>query len=265
MRDIIFAEDDVPYSSLILRDKCIQSYRYFGVQRDSIRNLVFERCNLMRIFIDTEEQITDCRLIYSNMYDSKFNSMMFVNCKFENSTFDAVDFTNCVFQDCIFENCVFSRCNFQDSKLYDELFIECRFDTYNSYIKPMCPEKGSYIAYKKAYIDRKEEGENLRDWSYCYPFSFQYIPVIVELKITEDAKRSSATSNKCRASKCEVLSIKDCYKDIYFEKAHSTFDSDFIYEVGKTIEVENFDENRWNECSTGIHHFLNREDAVNYY
>ena len=47
-----------------------------------------------------------------------------------------------------------------------------------------CPEKGSFIGFKKV-------SDNL----------------IVELEITEDALRSSATGRKCRCSKAKVLSI----------------------------------------------------------
>lgn len=28
--------------------------------------------------------------------------------------------------------------------------------------------------------------------------------------------------------------------------------------------VDNFDENRWNECAAGIHFFITREEAVRY-
>ena len=87
---------------------------------------------------------------------------------------------------------------------------------------------------------------------------------IVELMIPADAKRSSATSRKCRASKATVISITDIDGNPCGDSVKSNFDSKFIYTVGATIEIPNFDENRWNECSTGIHHFITREEAVKY-
>ena len=39
---------------------------------------------------------------------------------------------------------------------------------------------------------------------------------------------------------------------------------DFIYKVGEVVYVDNFDNDRWNECSNGIHFFLNKENAINY-
>ena len=98
-----------------------------------------------------------------------------------------------------------------------------------------CPEEGSYIAWKKC---RNE--------------------VLVKLLIPEDALRSSATSRKCRASKATVLEI------IGAEYAVSEYDSTFTYKVGETIEVPDFNTNRWEECSTGIHHFITRAEAESY-
>lgn len=31
-----------------------------------------------------------------------------------------------------------------------------------------------------------------------------------------------------------------------------------------TVEVKNFDKNRWNECSTGIHCFITKREAELY-
>ena len=104
-----------------------------------------------------------------------------------------------------------------------------------------CPEKGSYVGYKKCLDNR-----------------------IVELLITEDAKRSSATSRKCRASKAKVLSITNIQATENYEVAVSHFDLGFIYRVGDIVEVDDFDNDRWDACSTGIHHFLTREEAVKY-
>lgn len=44
----------------------------------------------------------------------------------------------------------------------------------------------------------------------------------------------------------------------------SDYDKNFVYIVGETVEVPNFDVNRWNECAPGIHHFITREEAVKY-
>ena len=103
-----------------------------------------------------------------------------------------------------------------------------------------CPEEGSFIAYKKAG-------------------SF-----IVKLLVTEDAKRSSATTLKCRCSKAKVLAIESIDKTETRESIQSDYDQTFIYKVGETVEVKDFDDNRFNECAAGIHFFINRIQAEQY-
>ena len=105
-----------------------------------------------------------------------------------------------------------------------------------------CPEKGSFIAFKKVKDD-----------------------YIVELLIPEDARRCSATSEKCRCDKAKVLSITklDGTSD-GVDTVYSIHDDAFAYKIGEIVEVKDFDDNRWNECSTGIHFFLTRQEAVKY-
>ena len=88
---------------------------------------------------------------------------------------------------------------------------------------------------------------------------------IVELEIPEDAKRLSATTRKCRCDKAKVLRILNTDKTIAdITEVKSNYDNSFIYKVGEVVSVDNFDEDRWNECSTGIHFFINFQEAVSY-
>ena len=82
--------------------------------------------------------------------------------------------------------------------------------------------------------------------------------VIVKLQITEDALRSSATSRKCRCSKAIVLDV------IGAEVGVSSHDIEFVYRKGETVEVKDFDTDRWRECSTGIHFFLTETEAESW-
>ena len=104
-----------------------------------------------------------------------------------------------------------------------------------------CPEKGSFTAFKKAN------------------------GYIVELVIPEDALRSSSSSRKCRCSKAVVTSITNLDgTDTNVAVVPSGYDESFLYKVGETVSVDNFDENRWNECAPGIHFFITRQEAVDY-
>ena len=103
-----------------------------------------------------------------------------------------------------------------------------------------CPEEGSFVAYKRA-------GK-----------------YIVKLLVLDDAKRSSATSSKCRCSAAKVLDIENIKTGLKVVEVPSNYDSKFIYRVGETVKVDNFDDDRWNECAPGIHFFMNRENAIQY-
>lgn len=118
------------------------------------------------------------------------------------------------------------------------------YNEYTCFFAMQCPEEGPYIGYKRALNEGKS--------------------VIIKILIPEDALRSSSTSRKCRASKAKVLDITSIDKKENFQKAVSLYDKSFVYKVGETVEVKNFDRDRWNECSTGIHHFITYGEAVNY-
>ena len=111
----------------------------------------------------------------------------------------------------------------------------------------VCPEEGSFIGFKKAHATVPDSRE-----------------AIVKLLITEDAKRSSATTRKCRCDKAKVISITSLDGKENFTTAYSCYDRFFQYTVGQTVIVDDFDEYRWNECSTGVHFFITREEAIDY-
>ena len=111
----------------------------------------------------------------------------------------------------------------------------------------VCPEEGSFIGFKKARTTAPDFRE-----------------AIVKLLITEDAKRSSATTRKCRCDKAKVISITSLDGKENFTTAYSYYDRIFQYTVGQTVIIDDFDEDRWNECSTGVHFFITREEAIDY-
>lgn len=138
--------------------------------------------------------------------------------------------------------------NFRDANLFgvnfnkaNIIYAEINENTKIDY--PIaCPETGSFIGYKKTAYKK-----------------------IVKLQICEDAKRSSATTKKCRCSKALVLAIENMDgSDSGLQEIESDFDHCFVYRIGEIAEVPDFDDDRWNECAPGIHFFVDRQDAVEY-
>ena len=86
--------------------------------------------------------------------------------------------------------------------------------------------------------------------------------LIAKLLIPAKAKRSNATGRKCRAEFAKVLEIWDGKESV--KTGVSDWDGKTKYIVGKTVKSDSFDENRWEECSSGIHFFITRIEAEKY-
>lgn len=109
------------------------------------------------------------------------------------------------------------------------------------FIPKACPDSGSFIGWKKAH------------------------GLIVKLEITEDARRTSATGRKCRCDKAKVLEIQNTDGDkANVDEIASDYNSAFVYKVGEVVEEKEFNKNRWEECSAGIHFYINRQEAVDH-
>ena len=136
-----------------------------------------------------------------------------------------------------------SRADLSGANLFGADYIE---KAKNLFYPIACPEIGAFVCGRKARV--KTSGHE------C----------IVKLEITEDAVRSSAAGRKCRCSKATVLEIQDLEGNVLEQAAVSDRDCNFSYIPGTVVSVLDFDENRWNECSTGIHFYITREEAVRH-
>ena len=109
------------------------------------------------------------------------------------------------------------------------------------FIPLACPSEGAFIGWKKV------RGK------------------LVKLQIPANAKRCSATSQKCRCDKARVLAITDYDETNPISEIENTDYSPHVtYKVGEMVIPDSFDEDRWNECSHGIHFFINKQDAIDY-
>ena len=108
------------------------------------------------------------------------------------------------------------------------------------FIPLACPSDGEFIGWKK--VSKK----------------------LIKLLIPSDARRYSATSNKCRCDKAKVLEITDVDGSNPIASIINYSYAETQYVVGEMVFPDSFDENRWNECSNGIHFFINKQEAINY-
>jgi hypothetical protein len=87
---------------------------------------------------------------------------------------------------------------------------------------------------------------------------------IVKLLIPAAAKRSNATGRKCRAEFARDMAHYKFDGTETNDPLTSQHDNEFVYRVGETIRPDEWDDNRWDECSNGIHFFVTRAEAENY-
>jgi hypothetical protein len=85
---------------------------------------------------------------------------------------------------------------------------------------------------------------------------------IVKLELQTGSIVFSINNRKCRTNKAKVISIDgNNKKGLQIE---SDYDNNFIYEVGKIVEVPNFNLMYNVECASGIHFFWTKKEAKKY-
>ena len=109
------------------------------------------------------------------------------------------------------------------------------------YIPFACPSDGAFVGWKKIE---------------CY---------LIKLEIPEDARRCSAATRRCRCDKAKVLEITHLSTNEPIEGVvNQAYNHETTYKVGEMVYPDKFDDDRWNECSNGIHFFINKQDAIDY-
>ena len=118
---------------------------------------------------------------------------------------------------------------------------DLRYANNIPFVPMACPNTGEFVAWKKA--SRR----------------------IIKLLVPNEAKRLSATGRNCRCDRARVLAIENIDgTPTAITEVKSDYDSNFVYKIGEIVSVNNFCEDRWKECSEGIHFFINRQEAVDY-
>ncbi len=187
----------------------------------------------------------------SHFYSSDFNASEIIDSDFTESILSYADFSNAYIADSAFYHAWLLSANFEGAIInsgtsFCRAYIEKDKNISYPNLPIACPEEGSFIGFKV--------GLNSIDLS----------AVLIKLEIMEDAKRSSGTRRKCRADKVKVLDIIDINTEKHETEAISIARRNFKYKVGEVIQIDDFDENRWKECSTGIHFFITKDEALRY-
>lgn len=241
---------------------------------ERVEGIVFDHC----AFNKPIKNVEFYNVTFHDVNISKFSNCVFRTCKFDRCVFDCVQgFYDCNIEYSTFKLCKLYGAEFDGCTIYSTFFLcsnlqgalfkntngdkvafqSCEMDNCRSFNSNLVfpqhvPSEGSFIAWKKARICK------------CAENDYEDTDVIVKLRVVEDADRCSA-NHKCRASKVEVLQFEtlDGKKLPDDTDVSSVFNHTFKYHIG-IVESRAYNTNPQDECSNGIHFFLNRDDAVNY-
>lgn len=219
-------------------------------EREEGERLSFREMELWDMDL-TDMNLSNMEFLLCSFQNTILNGVSFENSSVENTLFDGcpmrgADFKNAFMRTASFRYCDMRECNIEGANLFGAVLefadlegIISNEDT--QWFRLRCPEEGAFLAYKKCVNDR-----------------------LVQLLVPADAKRTSATMPSCRCNKAKVLTIKSFDYTESFDEAWSLVDENFVYRVGQWVEVKDFNENRWQDSTTGIHFWLTREEAKAY-
>lgn len=196
-------------------------------------------CNIMMLVFLVKDTVTGLHGV--DLREAQFRSSRIYNTSFCETDLRGANFEGAIIIESSFYKANLHGANFKNAKIHS-CCLEKALNVPNGQIPLACPSDGAFIGWKKVNN------------------------ALVKLQIPADAKRSSATTQKCRCSKAKVLAITDLETD---ESLKTIRNNGYgygqtWYEVGKMVYPDAFDSNRWNECSNGIHFFIDKQDAINY-
>lgn len=235
--NLIYA--DLKYANLAYAD-----LRYADLRCADAENVDFMSADLKYA------KLSDANLKRANFKyaDSRFADFKYADLRYActiSTGFEGADFESAILRYANLKHADLEGVNLKyadisHSNLEGALMKDIEVNTHTTGYALACPEKGSFIGYKKA--------------GKC----------IVELLILDDSKRVSATSARCRTDKARVLKIRNIETNALVDEVCSDYDSNFVYKTGEIISVKDFDNDRWSTFTTGIHFFISKDEAMNY-
>ena len=211
----------------------------FEKENNSVKDTLLEAIKSGADLIGAD--LRGANLSGADLRGADFRSTDLRGADFRSTDFRSTDLRGADFRSADFRSANLSGADLSGADLRGADLSSADYNELTSFLLSQCPSEGSFVGWKKAH------------------------GLIIKLLITETAKRSSATSLKCRCSEAKVLEIQNIDGSLSdVKEAYSNYDLSFIYRSGEIVNVDNFNEDRWNECSTGIHFFINREMAVKY-
>ena len=196
------------------------------------------RANLSYVDL-SDANLSYVNLSYANLSDANLRGTNLRGAYLDDANHDNANLSDANLSDAYLRGAYLNNANLSDANLRG---ASLSYAKNIPYIPLQCPSDGAFVGWKKVN------------------------DVLIKLEIPADAQRSSATTNKCRCDKAKVLGFYDSLGVNELDMTELVNDryEECKYVKGEMVYPDFFDEDRWNECSHGIHFFVNKQDAINY-
>ena len=199
---------------------------------------------------------------YADLENADLENADLENANLENANLENANLENANLYNANLRSANLYNANLYNANLYNATLCDANLenaDLYNADLRSA--NLGSANLYN-ANLDKKElirkgkiQDKKVIVYKKCHN-------KIVTLQLQIGSIVFSINNKKCRTNKVKVIAIDDDKTEGL--TIESDRDNSFIYEVGKMVEVKNFDLMYNAECSTGIHFFWTKEEAESY-
>ncbi len=229
LKDNGITEADVDFNDADLSSIVLSGCKFHGL---TLHGINFQGCRLNEV---------------------SFRGASLHNCTFKHSFLNACTFRDASLDCCDMSSALIVRTDFIGARAEETSFSDAYIAKGNRFsasvmqspgLRQICPATGAFDAWKIVYVER--------------------IPHLIHLRVPENALRSSATSRRCRCSEAKVISIRNLCTHESVNSVTNISYCPCVYTVGKIATPDHFNENRWDECSHGIHVLLTEREAIAY-
>lgn len=245
LKDIAIAEDRMDF------------LRFFGGTLSEFSFTSVELDDIICVNMVINKSIFSGVVNYPSMMATKFSGTTientkitcgtFTNCYFSGCTFRNVELYYCSFYEGGFDNCTFSNVKFDGG---------CRMEFLDFYDNSI--DGDTVLPDVPLNIDADKDNIGWKcvlnpDTNYYY---------VCKLLIPADAKKTRGTGYNYRCSKAKVLEFLDADGNKLPDDTTMTsayyYRSPITYKVGEWIYPDMWDDDRWNDCTHGIHFYMEK-------
>ena len=214
-------------------EEILESHQDWLYNPDSGKRANFSGKNLSGVFFP-KVNMSKVLFMGANLYKSCLSGVVLNESNFTGAHLAEADLSYSFLKSATFKDANLKGANFHNAYLLNTNLTDARYNHNTIGIHP-APE-GDLIGWGK------KSG------------------VIVKLLIPAKAKRSCSTGRKYRAEYAECVEVYNGNKIV---KVYNRYNNT-VYKEGYTVISHFWDNNRWNECTGGIHFFLTRQEAEEY-